>query len=261
MNALDALLAHRSIRRYRSDPMPDGDLESILQAAARASSAGNMQTYSIIVTKDVERRQALWKLHYEQDMILQAPVLLTFCVDWNRMNLWCRTRDADPGYDNLLSFLISFCDALIAAQNAALAAEILGYGICYLGTTLTSAPEQIEILELPEGVFPVTALVVGVPDEDPAPRARLPLGGIVHRERYEPFDEPRVLEVYRDRETEGWNRYMGYPELAARIRESGAKNLAQVYTTVKYTREHNREVSRALMEALRRQGFLEHGEA
>jgi len=259
-DSLDALVQHRSIRRYRPDPIPEVDLHAILHAATRASSAGNMQTYSIIVTEDAERRRALWKLHYEQDMILQAPLLLTFCVDWNRMNRWCRARDADPGYDNLLSFLISFCDALIAAQNAAVAAEILGYGICYLGTTLTSAPEQIELLELPEGVFPVTALVLGVPDEDPAPRARLPMDGIVHRERYERFDDARVLQVYRDRETEGWNRYMEYPELAARIRDSGVENLAQVYTTVKYTREHNREVSRALMEALRRQGFLEHGD-
>ena len=261
MDCLETIAAHRSIRRYRPDPIPDADLEAILRAAARASTSGNMQTYSIIVTKDAERRDALWKIHFEQDMIREAPVLLTFVADWNRMNTWCRARDADPGYDNFLSFLVGFADALIAAQNAALAAESLGYGICYLGTTLWSARELCEFFELPEGVFPATTLVVGRPAEDPALRARLPMNGIVHDERYRGFDDGRITEVYRSRETEGWDRYMSFPDLAERIRESGVKNLSQVYTVVKYTRESNRRFSRELLEGLERHGFLNHDDA
>ena len=100
MNTFDLIISHRSIRKYKSDPIEDETLNRILEAASRASSSGNMQTYSIIITKSYEKRKKLWELHYKQDMILQAPVLLTFCADWNRMNKWCRLRDAEPGYDN-----------------------------------------------------------------------------------------------------------------------------------------------------------------
>lgn len=253
---LDLIGAHRSIRKYRSTPIPDADLDRILDAATRASSSGNMQTYSIVVTKDAERRAALWKMHFKQDMIKQAPVLLTFCADWNRMVKWCLARDARPGYDNLLCFLVAFADALIAAQNAALAAESMGYGVCYMGTTLGAVPRLIDFFGLPERVFPATTLVVGTPDEDPAPRARLPMAGVVHAERYEDFDDVRITETYHSREVEGWNRYMSFPDLAKKILASGVTNLAQVYTDVKYTREENELISREILESLERQGFL-----
>ncbi|MCZ6691009.1 MAG: nitroreductase family protein [Planctomycetota bacterium] len=256
MNTLETIEAHRSIRQFKSDPIPQGDLDAIIHSATRGSSSGNMQTYSIIVTRDPKRREALWELHLEQDMIRQAPVLLTFCVDWNRMNQWCRLRGATPGFDNFLCFLVGFADALIAAQNAALAAESIGYGICYMGTTLCATPGLIEHFGLPDGVFPATTLVVGLPDEDPEPRARLPLESVVHEEEYQEFDEDRTLETYRDREAEGWNRYMKFPDLARRIRESGVTNLAQVYTEVKYTAERNRGFSRDLLGGLAGQGFM-----
>jgi len=256
VDPLQLLGAHRSIRSYRPDPIPDADLDAILHAATRASSSGNMQTYSIIVTKDAARRDALWEIHSRQDMIRQAPVLLTFCADWNRMVKWCRARDAEPGYDNFLSFLVAFADAMIAAQNAAIAAEGLGYGICYMGTTLCAPTKLIDFFGLPERVFPATTLVVGRPDEDPDLRARLPIDGIVHDERYRDPGAARVLEVYHDRETEGWNRYMSFPELKAKILESGVKNLSQVYTQLKYTRGENEELSAELLEQLVRQRFL-----
>ena len=260
MSMLEQLASHRSIRRYRGDPIPDADLDSILHAATRASSSGNMQTYSIIVSREPERREILFDLHLGQEMIRQAPALLTFCVDWNRMNRWCRAREAEPGFDNFQCFLVGFADALIAAQNAAIAAESLGYGICYLGTTLAAAPKLIEFFELPPGVFPATTLVVGRPDEDPEPRARLPIDGIVHEERYVDFDDDRITATYADRETEGWNRYMAFPDLARRIRESRVENLAQVYTLVKYTGKWNRECSRHLLEALEGQGLMRNGD-
>jgi hypothetical protein len=219
-----------------------------------------MQTYSIIVTKDPERRAKLWEMHFRQDMIRQAPVLLTFCADWNRMNRWCRLRDADPGFDNFLCFLVGFADALVAAQNAALAAESLGLGICYMGTTLCSTPDLIEFFGLPPGVFPATTLVVGVPDEDPNLRARLPMESIVHTESYRDFNDERIAETYREREVEGWNRYMEFPDLAKSIRESGVANLAQVYTEVKYGRDGNVRFSRDLIRGLEGQRFDFHTE-
>ncbi len=256
METIAQIAAHRSIRKYRSDAVPAPLLAELLHAATRASSSGNMQTYSIIVTREEARRRELWRLHFEQDMILEAPLLLTFVADWRRMTRWCRLSDADPGFDNLLSFLVAFADALIAAQNAALAAESRGLGICYMGTTLCATAGLVDFFGLPEGVFPATTLVVGWPDEEPAPRARLPIGGIVHEERYADPDDAGILAIYRERETEGWQRYQGFPELAARMASSGVANLAQVYTQLKYTKVENEAISAELLATLARQGFL-----
>ena len=195
--------------------------------------------------------------HFEQDMILQAPLLLTFLADWRRMIRWCGLSEATPGYDNFLSFLVAFSDAFIAAQNAALAAEAHGLGICYMGTTLCNTTKLIDFFGLPENVFPATTMVVGVPDENPELRARLPMEGIVHQETYRDPDDDSVRATYRSRETEGWNRYMSFPDLAKEMRESGVKNLAQVYTQLKYTREDNEEISAELLGNLKRQGFLD----
>jgi len=253
---IDSICGHRSIRAYRDTPIPNDALDSILHAAERASTSGNMQTYSIIVTREHARRQELWQIHYQQDMIKQAPLLLTFCADWNRMIRWCELSEAAPGFDNLLCFLVGAADALIAAQNAALAAEAEGLGICYMGTTLCQPLKLIEFFSLPKHVFPVTTLVVGYPDENPDPRDRLPIESIVHQEKYEPFDDARIRQTYVRRETEGWKRYMSFPELAESIRSSGVQNLAQVYTQLKYTRRNNEQISSELAEALMKQGFL-----
>ncbi len=256
MDAVAQMLAHRSIRSYRPDPVPEKLLEEILNAATRASTSGNMQTYSIIVTRDAARRRALHAMHYEQEMILEAPLLLTFVADWRRMSRWCRLSEAEPGYDNFLSFLVAFADALIAAQNAALAAETRGLGICYMGTTICATEKLIEFFELPTGVFPATTLVLGYPDEEPELRDRLPLASIVHEERFVDLDDAGIRETYRERETEGWKRYQDFPELAERMRESGVRNLAQVYTTLKYTKEGNEAISAEILAMLKRQGFL-----
>ena len=132
---LNVLLNHRSIRKYTSQDIPDSLLNDILEAGIRASTTGNMQVYSIVVTRDPERRKKLAPLHFSQPMVAQAPVVLTFCADFNRFNKWCEQRNATPGYDNFLSFMTASIDALLLAQNVCLAAESEGLGICYLGTT------------------------------------------------------------------------------------------------------------------------------
>lgn len=256
---LEQIWAHRSIRSYKPDPVPEETLQEILQAALRAASSGNLQTWSVIVTRDPVRKERLFELHFEQEMILQAPVVLAFCADWHRTSRWCEARRAEPGYDNLLSFLVGAADALLAAQNAVLAAESLGLGTCYMGTTWNSLPELAEFYGLPPGVAPVTSVVLGHPAENPDPRMRLPLSGLVHEERYRLPDADEIEETYRLRDSEGWQRYMAFPELAKRMRESGVKNLAQVYTRLKYTKERGDADSRRILEALAKLGFMGQG--
>ena len=171
---LDTIYNHRSVRKYKNTPIPPEIMEKILEAGTRASTTGNMQVYSIIITTKPDIKEKLWQAHFKQNMVMEAPAVVTFCADFNRFSKWCHQRKAMPGYDNFLSFFTAAIDALLVAQNVALAAEDLGLGICYLGTTTYMAENIIGILDLPELVIPVTTLVIGYPDEDPNFTDRLP---------------------------------------------------------------------------------------
>ena len=247
MDTLELIRHHRSIRRYRPDPIPDDLLTEVLDAGVRASSSGNMQTYSIIVTRDRALREQLYEPHMEQEMVLDAPALLTFCADFRRMRHWLRLSAAPDNFDNFMSFMIAAIDATLVSQNVALAAEARGLGLCYMGSTLAHCDQIGRILQLPPGVFPVVGYSLGWPDEDPAPRDRLPLSGLVHHETYHDYSDDDIRAIYHQRETRGWQRYMSYPELRLMIEASGVQNLAQVYTVVKYTRASHEEFSATVL--------------
>lgn len=248
MQTLENLLSHKTIRNYKSDPIEDAVLDKILEAGFRASTTGNMQVYSIIVSKDEEKRKELCKLHFGQKMVEQAPVLLTFCADFNRFNKWCEQRDAQPGYDNFLSFFTAAIDALLAAQNVAVAAEDYNLGICYLGTTTYQADKLIEFFDLPKGVVPVTTLVVGYPAENPGLTDRLPAKGIVHYEKYKDYSSRDIDEIYEEKES--------LPLTAKLLEENQLETLAQIFTQKRYTQKDNVHFSNVLLKVLQDQGFM-----
>ncbi|HEY8279204.1 MAG TPA: nitroreductase family protein [Bdellovibrionota bacterium] len=247
---------HASVRSYKPDPVPEEVLERVLNAALRASSSGNMQVYSVIVTTDPELKKKLYEPHFGQSMVLEAPVLLTFCADFHRMRRWVKLSGAPDNFDNFMSFMIGAIDAVLASQNSALAAEAEGLGICYMGTTLASCDQIAKILGCPENVVPVAGFSLGYPKERPAPRDRLPISGIVHRERYEARDDEGIRSIYQARERAGWDRYMADPRLREMVEKSGVSNLAQVYTRLKYTRESHEQYSQTVMDCLRDKKFL-----
>ena len=255
---LDQINAHRSIRHYRPDPVPEDLLNEILTAGVRASSSGNMQTYSIIATRDRGLREQLYVPHMEQNMVLDAPVLLTFCADFGRMRHWLRLNDApDTNFNNIFSFMVAAIDAILVSENVALAAEARGLGICYMGSTLANCDQIGRILKLPENVVPVAGFSLGWPDEDPAPRDRLPLDGLVHYETYQAYSDERIRQVYRERDVKGWDRYMANPRLRRMVQEAGVTNLAQIYAVVKYTRDSHLGYAKTFMDYLAAQGFME----
>ena len=256
MTIIDQIQAHRSIRKYKPDPIPDDLLQNILEAGIRASSSGNMQTYSIIVTRDKSLREQLHKAHFEQDMVLEAPLLLTFCADFHRMRHWLRISNAPDNFDNFMSFMIAAIDAVLVSQNVALAAESVGLGICYLGSTFSNCDQVGKILDLPENVVPVVGFTLGYPAEQPELRDRLPLDGLVHHDKYQDYNDGRIAEIYRQREVKGWERYMSYPRLRKLIIDSGVENLAQVYTEVKYSRSSHQEFTRKVLKYLKDQDFM-----
>ncbi|MEN8242614.1 MAG: nitroreductase family protein [Chloroflexota bacterium] len=253
---IEQIKTHRSIRRYKPDPVLEEMLTEILEAGIRASSSGNMNVYSIIVTRDQALREQLYTAHMEQRMVLDAPVLVTFCADFHRMRKWLEVSDAPQGFDNFMSFMIAAFDATLVSQNVALAAEARGLGICYLGSTLANCEMVGNILQLPRHVIPVVGFTLGYPDEDPALRDRLPLDAVVHQETYQEYSEERIRAVYHDRETAGWERYMKNKWLREMVEEHGVENLAQIYSMVKYTRESHQEHSRRVLAYLEAQEFM-----
>ena len=245
---IDTILNHRSIRKYKSDEISDDVLNDILIAASKASTTGNMQVYSIVVTKSEELKEQLLGAHFNQPMVKQAPVVLTFCADFNRFNKWCEQNNAKPGYDNFLSFYTASIDALLASQNAVLAAEANGLGICYLGTTTYMAKKIIDILKLPKGVVPVTTVVVGYPDETPELTPRLPLEAIVHYETYNDFDESKINKVYNERDNSD--------ETKGLLKENDKETLAQIFTDNRYKKEDNIFFSNEFLKVIEEQGFF-----
>lgn len=245
---IQTILNHRSIRKYSAKKVEKQILDEILIAGTKASTTGNMQVYSIIATQDETIKNQLWELHFKQDMVKQAPVILTFCADFNRFNKWCELREAQPGYDNFLSFYTASIDALLAAQNVALAAESHGLGICYLGTTTYMADKIINLLDIPKNVVPVTTLVLGYPDEKPELTDRLPLEGIVHFEKYADYDEQKINDIYKDKEALSSTKEL--------IEINQTKNLAQIFTDKRYTKKDNLHFSKSLLEVIRKQGFM-----
>jgi FMN reductase (NADPH) len=242
------IFKHRSIRKYKETAIPTGILNKVLEAGTRASTTGNMQVYSMIVSTEKDTREKLWAAHFKQNMVLQAPVHITFCADFNRFSQWCNERNAKPGYDNYLSFFTATIDALLASQNVALAAEEIGLGICYLGTVTYNADKIIEILNLPRLVVPVAAIVVGYPDEDPGLTDRLPLEGVVHWEKYKPYLADDINRIYRDRENLEMTREL--------LKVNSKETLAQIFTDNRYSKKDNLFYSQKFLEVIEAQGFM-----
>lgn len=243
------LLNRRTIRKYTSEPVDDKLLNDILNMGCRSSTTGNMQVYSIIISRSDEKKAELSPLHFNQKMIKDAPVVLTFCADFNRFNKWCRMRKAEPGYDNFLSFFTAAIDALLVAQTVCIAAESKGLGICYLGTTTYMAHKIIDVLKLPKGVIPVTTVTLGWPAEKPEQVDRLPLDAVIHNEVYSDYTEEQIEEYYSEKEERKDSKQF--------VLENNKETLAQVFTDVRYKKTDNIYFSNMLLQVLKDQGFME----
>ena len=243
------LLTRRSIRKYSDQAVSDELLNRLMNEAARTQTMGNLQLYSVVVTRSAEMKAKLAPAHFNQPMVTEAPVVLTICADFNRTSSWARCRKAEPGYNNFLSFMNAAIDALLFTQTLCNLMDEEGLGYCYLGTTVYQPQQIIDLLHLPRLVMPVATLTVGWPAEQPPLSDRLPLESFVHQERYNDYLADDI------------DRYYGYKESLPENREFVAVNhketLAQVFTDIRYTRKDNEALSDVLIETLRRQGFME----
>jgi FMN reductase (NADPH) len=193
---IEVIHRHRSVRRYRPDPVPRETVETIVAAAQRASTSSNLQLWTVVAVTDAERRGQLSELCGGQAHIKEAPVFLAWCADLERMERACEMRGYEQVTKHVENFLVAAVDVAIAAQTAAIAAESLGLGICYIGAIRNNPAGIIELLRLPRLVFPITGMTIGWPAAEPPIRPRLPLAGVLHWDEYDRAGEDAVLLQY-----------------------------------------------------------------
>ena len=237
-----------SIRKYSSREVSDELLNRLLEEAERTPTMGNLQLYSVVITRSEEGKKALAPAHFNQPMVTGAPVVLTICADYRRTTLWAENRKAHPGYDNILSFMNAATDALLFTQTFCNLAEEEGLGTCFLGTTVYMPKMIIDTLKLPKLVMPVATITLGWPDEQPAQSERMPLRSIIHQETFEDYTPEKIDDFYAEKENLEVNKEF--------VRINHVETLAQVFTDIRYTKKDCETMSKGFLDALKNQGFL-----
>ncbi len=245
---MESIKNRTSIRKYAQREVSEELLNQLLEEAERTPTMGNLQLYSVVVTRSEEGKKALAPAHFNQPMVTQAPVVLTICADFRRTTVWAENRKAVPGYDNFLSFINAATDALLFTQTFCNLAEEKGLGTCFLGTTVYMPQMIIDALNLPQLVMPVATITLGWPDEKPSLSDRLPLRSIVHHEKFEDYTPQKIDDFYAEKESLEENKEF--------VRINKKETLAQVFTDLRYTKKDNEAMSKGFMEALKQQGFI-----
>lgn len=247
---IEQIYRHASVRSYRPDPLPVEMVEQIVAAGQRASTSSNLQTYTVVAVTDRQKRMRLAELCGEQAFIAEAPVFLAWCADLSRLERISQARGYQQDTSYLESFLVAAMDASIAMQTAALAAESMGLGMCYIGAIRNRPDEVIELLRLPRLVFPVAGMTLGWPSREPRTRPRLPLDAMLHWERYDVSGEEEAVRAYDQAMVETGiyrGRQVPVPGVEGQVEDYG------------WTEHSARRVSRATRTGLRRvledQGF------
>lgn len=241
-------MMRKSIRKYKAQPVSDELLNNLLTQAEHTQTMGNLQLYSVVVTRSEEMKQKLAPAHFNQPMVKGADVVLTFCADYNRTTQWALNRKAHPGYGNFLSFVNAATDALLYCQRFCDLAEEAGLGLCFLGTTIYQPQPIIDALKLPKLVMPIATITLGWPDENPTPSERLPLSAIRHDETYQPVTAATIDRDYTEKEALPINQHF--------VAENNVETLAQVFADIRYKASDCEAMSVTLLDALKQQGFL-----
>ncbi|MBI5975045.1 oxygen-insensitive NADPH nitroreductase [Staphylococcus canis] len=191
---------HHSVRKFKNEKIDRDVIRKLIEAGQMASTSSYLQTTSFIGVEDVEKKEALREVS-GQPYVVENGYLLVFVIDYYRHQLINEARDAnmEDSFQSAEGLLVGSVDAALAAQNIALTAEDMGYGIVYLGSLRNNSERVREILGLPEHTFPLFGMALGVPadDENGSPKPRLPLDHVFHIDGYQK-DKETQLEQLKD---------------------------------------------------------------
>ena len=244
---MNSIKNRRTIRKYSDKEVSEKLLNTLLEEAERTPTMGNLQLYSVVITRSEEGKKALAPAHFNQPMVTEAPVVLTICADFHRTSIWAENRNAVPGYDNFLSFINASSDALLYTQTFCNLAEEAGLGTCFLGTTVYMPQMIIDTLKLPKLVFPISTITLGWPAEDPSQSDRLPLRAIIHHEHFEDYTPAKIDDFYAEKEALEESKHF--------VEINQKETLAQIFTDIRYTKKDNEAMTQGITEALKKQGF------
>lgn len=188
------MFRHRSRRSYRPDAVPQAQLERLVDAARHASTSSLIQSYAVVAVRDAAARADCARLCGEQQHIVEAPVFCAVCADLHKIAAACGRHGASLQAQSLELFLQATVDAALLGQNLQLAAEAEGLGACMIGGARNHPLELARLLGLPPHVYVVFGMTIGVPADDPLPRGRMPLEGVLHWDRYDAARTDAVLD-------------------------------------------------------------------
>ena len=258
---LDLLHSHRSIRKYKPDLVDDETIRRVVAAGQSAATSSNLQMGTAVVVRNRDRRWELARLCGDQEHIREAPVFIAWCADRSRLDRASLSRGYEQNTEYLESFLVAAVDAAIMMQSAVTAAEALGLGTCYIGAIRNDPVAVIELLELPQRVFPIAGMTLGYPRHPSRVKPRLDLDAVLHWERYDPADHERLEQydrviadtgIYRGREQPLRSVAQGND----RNRDADASIATDLYGWIEHSARRIAEPKRTrLSEVIRRQGF------
>lgn len=247
--AIELMHRHASVRNFKADPVPAESVEAIVAAAQRASTSSNLQVVSVVAVTDQTKRTRLSEI-CGQEHVAQAPVVLVWCADLLRLDRACELRGYTQVTDCVENFLMCVLDIGIAAQNAVVAAESLGLGICYLGSVRNNTQAVIDLLGLPRLVFPVVGMAVGWTAAPAAVRPRLPVSAVLHWNAYDAQSGDAALREY-DRTMIATGIYQG-----RQVPVPGRTGEVEEYGWLEHSARRASQPARTdLRDVLRRQGF------
>ncbi|TAA72635.1 NADPH-dependent oxidoreductase [Planococcus salinarum] len=193
---IELMKSHASVRDYKEEQLTRGEVEELIGAAQHAATSHFVQAYSVIWVTDAEKRKKLGELSKNPKQMEGAGAVFLMCADYNRLKHAGDMQGESIVFDQAENLLVAVTDVGLLAQNLALAAESKGYGICYIGGVRNNMGAISELVGLPEGVFPVYGLTVGVPNEKNDVKPRLPVEAILHENDYNEEKYERILPAY-----------------------------------------------------------------
>lgn len=196
MDVVQLLKNHRSIRRFTDRPIDDEVVNEIIGAGLSAATSSNLQGTTVIRVRNPETRSAIAALAGGQSSVEAAGAFFVWCADLHRSSVACEMGGGEFSAGMTEHFIIATVDCALAAQNAVVAAESLGLGICYIGGIRNDPQKVADLLELPDQVYPVFGLCLGWPDQDPERKPRLPLSVTLKEERYDESNDAAGIDAY-----------------------------------------------------------------
>jgi FMN reductase (NADPH) len=196
-DVIASILNHRSIRYFEDRELTDEQIKTIVSCAQAASTSSYIQAYSIIGIKDKEKKKKLAELAGNQKYVENNGHFLVFCADLYRHEIIgeIEGKNVIPSIESTEKFMVALIDAALAAQNAAIAAESMGLGICYIGGIRNNLEGVKELLKTPDRVIPLFGMAIGFPSKTTDLKPRLPFEHIYHEDQYEQDAEVNLKQI------------------------------------------------------------------